>query len=171
MPASGREHILWLMAPVLLSKEDIKSVFVIWDSYLHFSLRKLCLEFCFHQDVWSILLISCRFLYRLLAVPLGTLTVENRDLSSANNLGLHWRSSNESLMYFRNKSGPHIEAWGTPALILAVNIILYFVFLKKSVKRLNKFPEIPLRLSLWIIPSYHFLPKALEILRNTPLTW
>ena len=57
-------------------------------------------------------------------------------------------------MYVGNKSGPNIEAWGTPALILAqhelwpLRIILCFVFLKKSVKRLNKFPEIPLHLSL-----------------------
>ena len=57
-------------------------------------------------------------------------------------------------MYVGNKSRPNIEAWGTSALILAqyelwsLRIILCFVFLKKSVKRLNKFPEIPLHLSL-----------------------
>ena len=176
MPTSGREHILWLVPPVLLSKEDVKCIILIWDSYLLFSLRKLRLGFCFHQDLWPILLISCRSLYRLLAVPSGALIVENRGVSSANNLGLHWRSSNESLMYVGNKSRPNIEAWGTSALILAqyelwsLRIILCFVFLKKSVKRLNKFPEILLRLSLWTIPSWYTSSKALEISRNTPLT-
>ena len=58
-------------------------------------------------------------------------------------------------MSIRNKSGPIIEPCGTPALILAqdklwpLKITLCFLFLKKSVKRLNKFPEIsPLHLSL-----------------------
>ena len=97
------------------------------------------------------LFISFRSLLGLLAVLSGTLTVENRDVSSANNLGLHWRLSDKSLMYIRNKSGPNIEPWGTPALILAqdelwsLRITLCFLFLKESVKRLNKFPEIPLR--------------------------
>lgn len=168
MPTSGREHILWLVPPVLLLKEDIKNIFVIWNSDLHFSLRKL--KFCFHQDLWLILLISCRSLFRLSSVHLGTLTVENRDLSSANNLRLHWRLSNESLMYFKNKSGPNIEAWPTPALILAQDelwpliIILCFVFL-------NGFPEILLLLSLWIIPSCYTLSKPFQMSRNTPLTF
>ena len=52
-------------------------------------------------------------------------------------------------MYIRNKSRPNIEPWGTPALKLAqdelwpLRITLCFVFLKKSVERLNKFPEFP----------------------------
>ena len=56
-------------------------------------------------------------------------------------------------MYIRNKSGPNIEPWRTPALILAQDelwplwITLFFLFLKKSVEKLNKFPEIPLPLS------------------------
>ena len=37
----------------------------------------------------SYLFISFRLLLRLLAILSGTLTVENRDVSSANNLGLH----------------------------------------------------------------------------------
>ena len=99
------------------------------------------------------LFISFRLLLRLLAVLSGTLTVESRNVSSANNLGLHWRLLDKSLMYIRNKSGSNIDSWGTPALILAqdefwpLRITLCFLFLKKSVKRFNKFPEIQLRLS------------------------
>ena len=44
------------------------------------------------------LFISFRSLFKLLAVLSGTLTVQNRDVSSANNLGLHWRLSDKSLM-------------------------------------------------------------------------
>ena len=61
------------------------------------------------------LFISFRSLFRLLAVLLGTLIVENRDVSPANNLGLHWRWSDKSLMYIGYKSGPNIEPWGTQA--------------------------------------------------------
>ena len=119
------------------------------------------------------LFISFRSLFRLLAILSGTLTVENRVVSSVNNLGLHWRLLDKSLMYIRNKSGPNIEPWGTPALILAqgelwpLRITLCFLFLKKSVKRLYKFPEIPLCLSLGIIPSCHTLLKAFEMSPQT----
>ena len=56
-------------------------------------------------------------------------------------------------MYIRNKSRPVMEAWGTPTLILAQGelwrsrINLCFLFLKKPVKKVNKFPEISLRLN------------------------
>ena len=100
------------------------------------------LKLIFHWKAHSF--ISFRSLFRLLAVLSGTLTVENRVLSSANNLGLLWRLSDKSLMYMRNKSGPNIEPWGIPALTLAqvelwpLRITLCFLFFKKSVKRLNK---------------------------------
>ena len=121
------------------------------------------------------LFISFRSLNRLLAILSCTLRVENRDVSLAKNLGLHWTLSDESLTCIKNKRGP-IEPWGTPALILnqdqlwSLRITLWFLFLSKSAKRLNKFPEIPLRLSLWIISSCHTLLKAFEMSRNTPLT-
>ena len=87
--------------------------------------------------------ISFRSLFRLLAVLLGTLTVDDRDVSSANNLRLHWTLSDKSLMYFRNRGGPNIEPWGTPALILTqdelwpLRITLCLLLLTKSVKRLS----------------------------------
>ena len=64
-------------------------------------------------------------------------------------------------MYIRNKSAPNVEPSGTPALILvqdelfSLRITLCFLFLKKAVKRLNKFPEFALRLSLLIILCCH----------------
>ena len=75
------------------------------------------LKLIFHWNAH--LFISFRSLFTLLAVLSATLTVENRDVSSANNLGLLWRLSNKSLIYIRNKSGSNVEPWGTPALILA----------------------------------------------------
>ena len=65
------------------------------------------------------LLFSFRSLLWFLAVLSGFLTVENRDVESSNNLGLHLRLSDKSLKYIRNKSRPNIEPWGIPALVLA----------------------------------------------------
>ena len=124
----------------------------------------------------SYLFISFRLLLRLLAILSGTLTVENRDVSSANNLGLHWRLWGKSLMYIRNKSSPSIEPWETTALTLAQDelwwlcVTLCFLFLKMPVKRFDKFPEIPLRVTLWIISLYYTLSKTFEMSRNTALT-
>ena len=55
----------------------------------------------------------------LLAVLLSTLTVENKEVSSENNLGLHWGLSDKSLMCIKKKSGTNIEPWTIPELILA----------------------------------------------------
>ena len=63
--------------------------------------------------------ITFRPLIRSLAVLLGTFTVENSNVSSANNLVLHWRLSDKLLMDIRNKIKPNTERWGTLALILA----------------------------------------------------
>ena len=82
------------------------------------------------------LFISFRSLLRLLAVLSESLLAENRNVSSANNLGLHWGLPDKSLMYTRNKSGPNIELWEAPALILVQDglwITLCFLFLKKFV--------------------------------------
>ena len=82
---------------------------------------------------------SFRSLLRSVAVLSGSLAVENRDMSPANNLELHWRLSDKSVMYIRNKSGPNIDPWGTPALIVAqdelwpLRISLCFLFLKKFI--------------------------------------
>ena len=52
-------------------------------------------------------------------------------------------------MRTRNKSGPNIELSETPALILAQDELwplrkaISFLFLKKTVKRPNKYSEIP----------------------------
>ena len=49
------------------------------------------------------LFIFFRLLFRLLAVLSGTLTVESRNVLSANNLGLHLRSSDKLLVYIKKK--------------------------------------------------------------------
>ena len=73
-------------------------------------------------------------------------------------------------MYIRNKSRPNRELWETPAFILNQNELWPLritLFFKKSVKRLNKPREVPLCLSLSLIPSCHTLLKAFEISKNT----
>ena len=103
------------------------------------------------------LFISFRSLFRLLVVLSGTLTLKNRDVLSANNLGLHWRCR----LHYRTLRNTSINI----GQLWPLRITL-FLFLKKSVKGFNKFPEIPFRLSLCIIPSSHTLSKAS---RNVPL--
>ena len=69
-------------------------------------------------------------------------------------------------MYIRNKSGPNIEPWATPALILAQDelwpfrITLCFLFLKKSIKRFDKFAEMNSQLvliinKLWMTTNFY----------------
>ena len=76
------------------------------------------------------LFISFGFLFKLSAAISGTLTVEHRDVSWANNSEIHWRLSDKSLK----------RPWGTPALILAqdklwpLRITFCFLPLKKSAK-------------------------------------
>ena len=45
-----------------------------------------------------------------------------RDTSSAKNLAFVDRLSDRSLMQIKNNSGPSMEPWGTPALILTREI-------------------------------------------------
>ena len=72
------------------------------------------------------LLISLRLLFRLLVVLSDILIVENRDVSSVNNLGLHSRLSDKSLIYFRNKSRPNLEQWESTGLILKKDELLFY---------------------------------------------
>ena len=110
----------------------VKTV-LIWMSKDNFESK--CSPKCF----WESTLLTGILLKNILG---WIFLVENRDASSANNLGLHWRLSDKSLMYIRNKSGPNIKPWGTPALILAqdelwpLRITLCFLFLRSLLKGL-----------------------------------
>ena len=107
------------------------------------------LKFIFHWKAH--LFIFCRSLIRLLAVFSGVLTVENKDVLSANNLGLHWRLSNKSIIYVRNKSGPNIESWETPVVsnqTLKFGNILWCLAFQFPVTHWQTFSNISL--SSWI---------------------
>ena len=98
----------WIFLVVFLQK------FISWACFVESGLKLI-----FHQR--ANLFNTFRSLFRLLAVFSGNLTVENKDVWSVNNLGLHWRLSEKSSMYIRKKSGPIKEPWGTPTLILSQN--------------------------------------------------
>ena len=69
-----------------------------------------------------------------------------------------------------------MEPWGTPALTFfhvencPLRITRCFVSFKKSRKRFSKFPDMPFRYSLKMIPSCHTLSNTFAISRNILLT-
>ena len=94
-------------------------------------------------------------------------------MSSANNLAIDERPSARSFIYIKNKRGPSMESWGTPAVTSALEedcllrTTLCFLSLKKFDNRFKRLPDMPFYFSLKIRPSCHILSKALYISRNT----
>ena len=125
------------------------------------------LKFIFHWKAH--LFISCRSLLRLLAIFPGTLTVENRDVLSVNNLGLHWRLSDKSLMYIRNKSGLKLilqehQRWSREKTYFAFPLnhiyCLAHMFLKHRFCQKNVFK------CVCIFSIFFHLPKKLTQIKN-----
>ena len=56
-------------------------------------------------------------LFSIFAVSSGPETIENKEVSSANNLTFDFRSVAKSFMYIKKKRGPKIDPCGTPARI------------------------------------------------------
>ena len=115
---------------------------------------------------WDILFIS---LCSWLAEILGSYTVENNDVSSANSFTVDCKFSGRSFMYIRKKNGPKIEPCGTPVSTddhqlehRPLSTTRWNLLLKK-LSRLRIFPEIPICSSLNSNPSCYTLSKALEI--------
>ena len=58
-------------------------------------------------------------MFNYFAVVFELWTTENNEVSSANNFAFDERPSARSLIYIKNRSGPSMEPWGTPALTSA----------------------------------------------------
>ena len=86
------------------------------------------------------------------------------------------RLSNKSLMYIKKSSGSGIEPWGTLASTCVhgefwpYKTTLFFLLFEKSIRVLEKLPDIPFSFSLKRNTSCQTLPNVFEISRNTPLT-
>ena len=93
---------------------------------------------------------------------------ENNEVSPANNFAFDKRLSARSFIYIKNRNGPSMEPWGTPALtstqveVCLLRTTLCFLFLKKFVYRFKRLPDMPFSFSLKIRPSCHTLSKALD---------
>ena len=94
-------------------------------------------------------------------------------MSFANNLAIDERPSARSFIYIKNKGGPSMEPWGTPAVTSAqkedcpLRTTLCYPFLKKFDNRFKRLPDISFCFSLKIRPLCHTLSKALDMSRNT----
>ena len=80
-----------------------------------------------------------------------------------------------SRLYKSRTKGSKIDPCGTPEVIpfqdqfWPFNSTLCFRYFKKSFKRFNRFPDIPLRLNFRISSSCQTSSKALDMSKNTPL--
>ena len=120
-----------------------------------------------HSDIF------CKSLFNSFAEVLGSWTMENNDVSSANSFTVDVMSTDRSLMYIRKKSGPKMSPWGTPAFtgnrsnVWPFKTTLWNLFAKKLLISSSNASEIPIDLSLKISPSCHTISKALDISKKT----
>ena len=96
-------------------------------------------------------------------------------MSTAKSLTEDSKPSGRSLMYIRKSNGPNIEPCGTPAsnddqLNNGHQVPLSETYyLKKLLRRLRRFPDIPICSCLNSNPSCHTLSNVLDISRKFAL--
>ena len=94
-------------------------------------------------------------------------TTENSEVSCTKSFALDDESFVESLIYIKNRSGPKIDSWGTPALTSAheqnwpFKTTFCFLFFRKSFIKFKSLPEITFYFNLKIIHSRQTLSKTL----------
>ena len=102
--------------------------------------------------------------------------MENKEVSSANNLHSFLRPFGKSLIYIKNKRGPRMEPSNTLARISTqgeywpFKTTLCFLLDKKSFIILIRSQHTQFGCSLYIVPACQTLSKAFEIPRNNPET-
>ena len=128
--------------------------------------------FSFESSFWCIL----RSSFNKFADSDKSHTVENNEVSSANNLTDDSKFPGRLLMYIKKSSSPNIDPWGTPASTgthlecCPLRTTLCCLSLRKLWNNLSKFPEIPKVSSLYKRLSCQTLSNALEISRKRPIT-
>ena len=129
---------------------------------IHFLLN--CPVFDFVQVIVQI---SCRRIH--------IINYRKIEVSSATSLTFVVKSSERSLIQIRNRNGPSIDLWGTPASKLVheeycpFKTTLCFLKFKKLLMILNIFfLEVPFCFSLCKTPLCHTLPNAFEMSKNIP---
>ena len=107
-------------------------------------------------------------------------TAANSDVLSANSFRLHWRPSDESLIWIKNKRGPKIDPCGTPVRTSLqdkcwpfrtdhldhLDHLDRFLDFKKSVKIFKSGPPILFCFNLWMRPLCQTLSKVYFIFCN-----
>ena len=106
-------------------------------------------------------------LFSSLANTLMSNVIKKRDLLLANSVTFDDKSSNKSLVQVKNKSGPRNQFCAVRCCSLSTTIC--FILLRKSVKTVNKFPNISYFLCSKINLSYHTSSKALDITKKISL--
>ena len=74
------------------------------------------LKLIFHCKIYFVILVKS--LFKSYIALLILCTVANNEVSPANSFGLHWRPSNKSLIWIRNKRGSRLGPCETPARTL-----------------------------------------------------
>ena len=105
-------------------------------------------------------------------------TTENSEvLLSAKSFVLDNKSFVKSLIYLKNRSGPKIDPWGTPALISArkenwpLKILFAFCFSESVLLNWGVYLKYHFYFNLKIRPTCQTFSKALEISNKTPQTY
>ena len=115
-------------------------------------------------------------LFKLVADTCILSTTENSETSSAKSLSFVVRPSDRSFIKIKNNFGPRIDPFGTPVSMLdhedsrPISTTFWFLSFKKSVRVLQRLPDVPFCFNFKIRPLCHTLSKALDIFNNIDRT-
>ena len=119
----------------------------------------------------------CRILSRtsfnIFAVSSRSETIENKEVSLANNLTFDFRSVAKSFTYIRKKRGPKTDPCCTPAHIhsqsevFPLRVTLSTLSLRKLLINPSRFPLTPFCFNLNNKLSRHTLSKAFDVSKHT----
>ena len=118
------------------------------------------------------LFIFIKSLFKSFTVEFVLWTTENREVSSANNLGFEVKPSGKSLIQIRKNNRPRVDPWRTPASILVQDeccwfkTTLCFLWYKKWVITFKRLHDIPFCFNLklyqmpWIYQERRILSRG-----------
>ena len=137
-----------------------------WDCFVGSGLKVIFL--CLAQSR-----ILSRSLFSIFAVSSGSKTIEDKDVSSANNFTFDFRPAAKSFINIRKTRGPKIDPCGTPPCIPSQSeifpsgVFLWTLSLRKPLINPSRFPLTLFCFNLNNRSSYHTLSKAFYLSENT----